>query len=273
VNRVPLLGTTVDALRSAAVVDRAEAAVRSKRGLLIGVVNAGKLVSMRRDAALRAAVDAADIRLADGMAVVWASRLLGCPLPERVAGIDLMHDLLRRADRLRQRVYLLGAKPEVVRRVVERIGEEYPGVELAGFRDGYFSAGQEAEIAEHIATARPDLLLVAMSSPRKELFMARWRARLPAAVLHGVGGAFDVYAGLVRRAPRAWQRLGMEWLYRVMQEPRRLWKRYLVTNSIFAWWLLRAMAARWLWTGPVRNSRRRGGQRLAAEGLAPAERT
>jgi N-acetylglucosaminyldiphosphoundecaprenol N-acetyl-beta-D-mannosaminyltransferase len=106
-------------------------------------------------------------------------------------------------------------------------------VQLVGWQNGYFKADQEADIAAAIAEARPDILFVAMSSPRKEAFLARWAGSMGVCVCHGVGGAFDVLAGKVHRAPERWQRLGLEWLYRVLQEPRRLWRRYLVTNTLF----------------------------------------
>ncbi len=241
-----LFDCPIDALTMEEALELSRRAINEGRRLRIGVVNAAKLVNMRRDALLRDSVVTSDIVLADGMAVVWASRLLGLRLPERVAGIDLMVRLLERGSAEGYRVFCLGATEEVVSATAELIGERYPGVILAGRRNGYFSESDEAEVAAEIRAARPDILFVAMSSPKKERFLARWGDDLEVSVCHGVGGAFDVLSGKVRRAPRLWQRLGMEWLYRVIQEPRRMWKRYLVTNSVFLWLLAGGVLGRLL---------------------------
>jgi len=238
-----ILGVPFDALTMDEVLQRVDKAIASRVPLRIGVINVAKLVHMRRDPALRADVLSCDLVLADGLPVVWAGRLLGRRLPERVAGIDLMLGMLQRGHDNGYRVYCLGAAEDVLATAVERITADHPRIQLAGHRHGYFTQQEEPAIAAAIADARPDILLVGMSSPRKEHFLARWGEQLGAPVCHGVGGSFDVLAGKVRRAPVAWQRLGLEWLYRVKQEPRRLWKRYLVTNSLFcaivAWAFIR----------------------------------
>lgn len=226
-------------MRTAEVLDAVDVAVKTRQRLLISVVNAAKLVNMSRDEALRRAVIGADLVVADGMAVVWACRLLARRLPERVAGIDLMTRILEQADERRYRVYCLGATPEVLDIVTRRIREMYPNIDIVGGRDGYFSDDQEEQVARQIAAARPDVLFVGMTSPKKEEFLANWASNLNVPVCHGVGGAFDVMAGKVRRAPRPMQRLGLEWLYRVLQEPRRLWKRYLLTNTVFVGMVIR----------------------------------
>jgi len=236
-----LFGVPLDAMTEAQVLDLIGRVIRERARLLIGVVNAAKMVNMRRDADLDDVVRTADIILADGMAVVWAARLLRRRLPERVAGIDLMMRMLKYGQSRGYRVYCLGAKQEVLDTVVNIIHREYPGVVVAGSRNGYFEDDDEEQIAKSISDAKPDMLFVAMTSPKKEKFLAHWRDTLNVPVCHGVGGAFDVMAGKVRRAPAIWQKLGMEWAYRVMQEPRRMWRRYLVTNTLFLWMLTREM--------------------------------
>jgi N-acetylglucosaminyldiphosphoundecaprenol N-acetyl-beta-D-mannosaminyltransferase len=228
-----LLGVPIHALRMPQALDRIDEAVRRRSRLQIGVVNAAKIVNMTRDAELRSDVLSSDLILADGMSVVWASRLLGQPLPERVAGIDLMLGMLRRGAERGYRVFCLGATSEVLEAAVARIQATFPGVLLVGRQHGYYADEEEEQVARRIEEARADILLIAMTSPRKERFLARWSGRLGVPVCHGVGGSFDVLAGKVRRAPEAWQRLGLEWLYRVGQEPGRLWRRYLVTNLLF----------------------------------------
>ncbi len=239
--RLGLRDIPIDGLTMEQALDRVDTAVSSGRRLRIGVVNAAKIVNMTREAELREDVLSSDLILADGTSVVWAGRLLGRPIPERVAGIDLMMGILRRGNERGYRVFCLGATEEVLDKVCTRIADDFPGVKLVGWRNGYYAAGEEETLAAEIDAARPDVLFVAMTSPRKERFLARWGDRLSVRVWHGVGGSFDVLAGKVQRAPLAWQRLGLEWLYRVLQEPRRLWKRYLVTNTVFCAMILREL--------------------------------
>ncbi len=238
-----VLGLPIAAVTMDAAVDMCSSAIEARRPLLVGVVNAAKLVNMRRTPKLDRAVRTADVIFADGMSVVWASRLLGRPLPERVTGIDLMDHLLRRANERRHRVYFLGATDEVLAEFVRCVRRDYPDAVIAGHRNGYFDGDQEEQIARDIASAKPDMLFAAMTSPKKEEFLAQWSNVMQVPVCHGVGGAFDVVAGKVKRAPQFWQRWGLEWLYRVLQEPRRMWRRYLVTNTIFCWLLLREMVS------------------------------
>jgi len=241
---VPIAPATMDE-----AVDWVDQAIASRERLHVGVVNAAKIVNMRRDPELRRDVFASDVVFADGMSVVWASRVLGGRLPERVAGIDLMHRILERGQTRGYRVYLLGATREVVETSAEKMRASYPGISVVGSQHGYFTDAEEEAVATAIAEAKPDVLFVAITSPRKERFLARWSSRLGVPVCHGVGGSLDVLAGKVERAPEAWQRLGLEWLYRVKQEPRRLWRRYLVTNTIFVGLVARAFVRRLIGRG------------------------
>jgi N-acetylglucosaminyldiphosphoundecaprenol N-acetyl-beta-D-mannosaminyltransferase len=234
-----LFGISVAAVRIEEVLPMVDAAIAERRPFQIGVVNAAKVVNMQRDSRLRDDVLASDIVLADGMSLVWASRVLRRPLPERVAGIDLMFRLLERAAEKGHRVFCLGATQQVLDAAVANFRARYPNVIIAGTQHGYFNVADEPRVARAIADSRADIVFIAMTSPRKEQFLAQWSRVLDVPVWHGVGGSFDVAAGKVERAPVLWQRLGLEWLYRVKQEPRRLWKRYLVTNTLFARMLLR----------------------------------
>jgi len=230
---VTLVGVPIHAMTMEQVLSSVDVAIRHRSRLRIGVVNAAKIVNMRRDTVLRDAVLSSDLILADGMSVVWAGRILNSPLPERVAGIDLMLAMLQRGHERGYRLYCLGARDEVLDRVIQRIAVDYPNVAVVGRHHGYFGVEDAPKVAAGIATVRPDILLVAMTSPKKEEFLARWADDLEVPVCHGVGGSFEVLAGSVRRAPVRWQRLGLEWLFRVLQEPRRLWRRYLITNTLF----------------------------------------
>lgn len=231
--RARVLGVEIDGLTMPEVLDRIAKAIAERQRLRIGVVNAAKLVNMNLDDDLRVDVSSSDLVLADGMSVVWASKLGPYALPERVAGIDLMHKIMSNGANKQHRVYLLGAKQEVCEEVARRATVDYPGLEIAGYRNGYFDDPDEAQIVADINAANADVLFVAMTSPKKERFMARWEATLQVPVIHGVGGSFDVYAEKVTRAPEWMQRTGLEWLHRVFQEPGRMWRRYLTTNSLF----------------------------------------
>ena len=236
---INLLNTDIHAVTEQEVVDLVEQAICDNEALRIGVVNAAKLVNMQTDPLLADDVKSSDLVLADGMSAVWASRILGEGLPDRVTGCDLMYRFFELANRRQWRVYCLGATEEISALVEKNLSEQYPHLILAGRRNGYFSTEEESEIAQAIAASKPHFLMVAMTSPKKENFMGTWGNKMNIPIVHGVGGSFDVYSGLVERAPTSWQNLGLEWLYRVKQEPRRLWKRYLITNTKFVWFILR----------------------------------
>jgi N-acetylglucosaminyldiphosphoundecaprenol N-acetyl-beta-D-mannosaminyltransferase len=228
-----LFGIELDALTMEQTVQRCLEAVRGGEQLEIGVVNAAKLVNMRRDPKLAQAVTGCDLVLADGQAVVWAARVLRRPLPERVAGIDLFMRLLAEAESAGMSVYLLGAKQPVLDEMLLRIADRFPELTVAGSRNGYFEDARQGDVADAIAASGAQMLFLGMTSPKKEIFTAGYGARTGVKVVHGVGGSFDILAGVTKRAPALWQRLGVEWLYRTLQEPRRLAGRYLSTNALF----------------------------------------
>lgn len=236
-----LFGIDVHPLGMMQTLDIVNECITSKQSLHVGMLNAAKVVNMKRNPALGEDVTSSNLILADGSAVVLASKILHKPLPERVAGIDLMHGILARGDKLGYRVFCLGATEEISKEIERQIHLHYPGVVLAGRQNGYFSDDQEGQVAEDIAASKADVLFVAITSPKKEQFMAKWGNVMRVPVVHGVGGSFDVFAGKVKRAPLIWQKMGMEWLYRVLQEPGRLWKRYLVTNTLFIGMLVKEM--------------------------------
>lgn len=209
------------------------------------VVNAGKIVMMQDDPELYHSVVSADLINADGQAVVWAATLLGKKLPERVAGIDLMENLVSFAHENRYKIFLLGAREEVVKSVAEIYSTKYNAALIAGYRNGYYRPDEEAQIAHEIATSGANILFVAISSPKKENFLYRYKDKLRSVnFIMGVGGSFDVIAKVTNRAPKWMQRVGLEWLYRLLQEPRRMWHRYTVGNIRFLALTLKELLSR-----------------------------
>jgi N-acetylglucosaminyldiphosphoundecaprenol N-acetyl-beta-D-mannosaminyltransferase len=231
--RRDVLGIPIDAFTMSQAVAQCTEAMEHGGYLSIGVVNAAKIVAMRRDIQLQQAVTECHMILADGQSVVWASRMLRAPLPERVAGIDLFLALLAEAAQRGSRVYFLGARAEVLAQMLDEVSRRFPALVVAGARDGYFQADEESEVAAGIQRSGADLLFLGMSSPKKEHFLSQWGETTGACVVHGVGGSFDVLAGLTKRAPVWYQKHGLEWLYRAQQEPLRLGRRYLTTNAAF----------------------------------------
>jgi N-acetylglucosaminyldiphosphoundecaprenol N-acetyl-beta-D-mannosaminyltransferase len=213
--------------------------LRSRGGGLVFTPNVDHIVNVERDARLRAAYDASDLAIADGQWVVWASRLLGTPLPARVAGSDLALPLARLAAKRNRSIYLLGGSPGAAEQAAARLvretsvrvcGYDAPRIDLASLDDS---------VAQRIARAKPDFVLVALGCPKQEMWSVHYRDLLRPAVLLGMGATVDFLAGRMRRAPGWVSRLGMEWLFRLALEPRRLARRYLVNDPRFLALLLR----------------------------------
>lgn len=239
---VVLLGVRVDALSIEETVEAVRAMVRSGVPHQHVGVNAALLVESERDPELRNVINGCDLVSADGMSAVWAGRLCGRPLPERVAGVDLFQRLVEVAHRDESSVYFLGATDDVVERVATVFSERHPGLRIAGYHNGYWR--DDTEVVDAVRAARPDYLFLAIPSPRKELWLSRNLERLGVPFVMGVGGSFDVVAGKVRRAPLWVQNVGFEWAWRLGQEPRRMWRRYLFSNAAF----LRSLAREY-WMG------------------------
>jgi poly-beta-1,6-N-acetyl-D-glucosamine synthase len=252
--RAELLGLEFDAVTIDAAVARCLELCQEPDSNTIITANSSHLCMMRRDPELASACRAGRLILADGMSVVWALRASGQPVPERVAGVDLMARLLAAAGEHQLRVYFLGAKHEVVSTLVQRSLAKHPGIEIAGFHDGYFGPGDHPRIIEEIRASRAHMLFVGMPTPFKETWVERHREHLRVPVIIGVGGSFDVLAGFIKRAPHWVQIAGMEWFWRLMMEPRKLWKRYLTNNSEFSWLAGLEVIARRLGRPPTRQS-------------------
>jgi len=243
--RITLMGCSIDNLSMEETLQTIEGFIATREPHQHVVVNVDKLVKASRDPELRQIINDCALVNVDGMPVVWASRLLGKPLKERVAGVDLFEALMRRAGDKGWRVFLFGAREEVVSQVAATYQRTYPSLVLAGYRNGYWQGElEEAQVVAQIRDARPDLLFVAISSPKKEQFLGRWQAEMKIPFAMGVGGTFDVAIGLVKRAPLWMQKSGLEWFYRFLQEPRRMFRRYFIEDMAFIWLLIKEAARR-----------------------------
>lgn len=232
-NRHRLLNTYVNALSLDETVAEVEGIIERGEPTQHVVVNASKVNLMEDDPALAEIVNACPLINADGASIVWAARRLGVPLGERVTGIDLFQRLVEVAARKGYGIYLFGAREEVVRRVKEVFEARYPGIRICGWRNGYFSEEDEPGMVGDMAASGADMMFVAFSSPRKEYWVHRHLDAIGIPFVMGVGGSFDVVAGVTDRAPRWMQDRGLEWLYRFIQEPGRLWRRYILGNARF----------------------------------------
>ncbi len=240
-SRVDFMGAKIDALTMEQTLDRVAEIIDNREQVQHVVINVAKLVYMQNDPSLKRIINECGLINADGAGIVLGAKIMGIPIPERVAGIDLMQNLVHLANDHHYRLYFLGAEPEVLERVVDIYRQQYPNLEICGYRDGYFNPSEEMNIAKEIRDAQPDILFVAMSSPKKEKFIKEYKDMMGVPFVMGVGGSLDVIAGKVKRAPGWVQDFGMEWAYRILQEPRRMWKRYLVTNTQYGLMLVNNM--------------------------------
>jgi N-acetylglucosaminyldiphosphoundecaprenol N-acetyl-beta-D-mannosaminyltransferase len=238
--RVLLLGAPLDALSMSETLGLIADAMRERTALQHVVVNVAKLVFMQEDAALYKDVASSDLINIDGAGVVLGCKLMGVDVPGRVAGIDVMDGVLALCEREGYKPYILGAKTDILAQAKANIDATYSGIQWAGMQDGYYDRGTEREVMQSIADSGADCLFIAMPSPHKERIMGDYKDVLHIPFMMGVGGSVDVFAGFVSRAPVWMQKAGMEWVYRLLQEPKRMFKRYWVTNRKFAVLLLKA---------------------------------
>ncbi len=228
------LGCPIDILTMTETVELARSSMLSRSRLQHVALNVAKLINTRTNPILAADVANSDLVSIDGMGIVWGARLLDLPVTERVTGIDLLNELLTVCATDGFRPYFLGATDDVLQRAIDQVQKKHPDIHFAGMRDGYFKPEQEHDVVADIQSSGADCLFIGMPTPRKERFLATHRDELKVPFIMGVGGSFDILAGHVRRAPTRMQSLGLEWLYRVYQEPGRMWWRYAKTNALFA---------------------------------------
>lgn len=239
--RKTFLNVCFDPLTMDETIKLIEESIHKKVFIQHVVVNVAKLIYAQNNNELRKTINECQIINVDGAGIVLGAKMLGINIPERVTGIDLMEKLVEVSEKRSYRIFFLGAREQTLQKVMEVYLKKYPNLQIAGYRNGYFSENDEAAIAEQVKNSNADILFVAISSPKKELFLNKYSKYMNVPFVMGVGGSFDVVAGAVKRAPAWMQKYGMEWFYRFLQEPGRMWKRYLYTNVFYSLLLLREL--------------------------------
>lgn len=239
--RITLLGCPIDNLSLEETVSHIEEFIKSGKPHQYIAINADKIVKMRKDPEFRDILFKSDLNIVDGQPLMWVSRLFGKPVKQRYGGLDIIDAFAAVSEKKGYGIYFLGAREEIVSDVVKKYKDLFPGLKISGWRNGYWKADEEGEVVEDIISSRPDVLFFAMGSPRKEVFLRKYIDKMGIPFVMGVGGAFDIIAGKTKRAPLWMQKMGIEWMFRVLQEPGRLWKRYLIGNSIFIWLVLKEL--------------------------------
>ena len=218
--KIDVLGVAFDNLTMDEAVERAWALMGERRAAYAVTPNPEIVMVCREDPEAKAAVAAASLTVADGIGVIYGARMLKTPLKQKIPGIDLTSRLFSRMAGEGKSVFLLGARPGVAEQAAQNLAEQYPGLLIAGTHDGYFK--EDAPVIEKVNAASPDLLLVCLGAPKQEKWMHEHAAKLAAGLMIGAGGSLDVFAGTAERAPEGWQKAGLEWLYRLIKEPKRI---------------------------------------------------
>lgn len=233
-NRIDVLGIAFDNTDILEAVERAVRLMEERRHAYVVTPNPEIVLESRKNEKLASAVKSADMVLPDGVGVIYASHILGTPIKNRIPGIDFASALMARISENGKKVFLFGAKPGVAELAGERLAERYPGLVICGVNDGYFEEEDVEFVIEKINSASPDLVLVCLGSPKQEIWMKNHAELLDAGLMIGLGGALDVYAGVVERAPRKWRSMGLEWLYRLIKEPKRIKRMVKLPGVIIA---------------------------------------
>lgn len=245
--RIKLLNAHVDKISINDVKDEIFKAIESKEKKHIVYLNALKIYEIDRNPLLKNAINDAEFVLADGVPLIWVSKLFGNPLPGRVNGTDLFELLLRESEKKHKSVFFLGAKDTVLEQMIKNIKIKYPNLKIAGYRNGYFSDTEDNNILSELNKSNADILFIGISSPKKEIWAHKYKNDINIPIIKGVGGSFDVLAGVISRAPKWMQNYGLEWFYRIIKEPKRMLWRYVKTNSYFILMVIKYLVKK-LWT-------------------------
>jgi N-acetylglucosaminyldiphosphoundecaprenol N-acetyl-beta-D-mannosaminyltransferase len=216
------------------IIDKVDRNIREEGdNMLVTSVNSAMTIISKKNKLISDAINFSNIINIDGMSIYFALRILGFKVPERVAGPDLFYNLIKLSSDKGYRVYFLGSKPEAIQAMISNFNSEFPKLKIAGYQHGYYKEDEMDMIFKNIENSKADMLFLGITSPKRELFINEYFSRSHVKIWKGVGGAFDIFANLTKRAPKWIQNIGMEWFYRLYQEPKRMWKRYLITNTVF----------------------------------------
>ncbi len=228
-----VLGCYIDVIDKKGAITRISEFIAARKPAHIITLNAEIAYAARNNSPLKAVINQADLVTPDGIGIVWAARRLGWPIKERVTGIDMVYELCANAQAREWKIFLLGAAPQVAETAAEKLLLSYPNLKIAGIRDGYFSESEVATVVKEIREAGPDILLVGLGAPKQEFFINQHKNELGVPVAVGVGGSFDVIAGIKKRAPDIMIKLNLEWLYRLGAEPSRLKRQMVLPKFVF----------------------------------------
>ena len=231
--RVPILNTYIDALTMEETIAEVEKIIERGVPTQHVVINANKVNLMNEDPELKRIVNECPLINADGISILWAAKFLGVPIKDRVTGVDLFLNLVELANEKGYKIYLFGAREEVVKKAKRNLERKYPNLQIVGYRNGYFTEEDEPEIVRNMQESGADIMFVGFSSPKKEYWINKYIDQLGIPFVMGVGGSFDYLAGETVRAPKWVRNRGFEWVYRLVQEPRRMWRRYVIGNAQF----------------------------------------
>jgi N-acetylglucosaminyldiphosphoundecaprenol N-acetyl-beta-D-mannosaminyltransferase len=233
--KVDILGIGVDNVSMQETIDMIELFIEERKPRIVVTADASGIVAAQTDKAWREIIENADLITPDSVGVLWASRRAGHPIAHRVSGVDIVEALAHKSMENGYRLYFLGAAPGVAQKAADELAKRYPGAIFAGVQDGFFSPEEEPEIAAAVARAGPDVLFVAMGIPKQEQFICRNMQAMNVPVSIGVGGSFDVFSGNVKRAPRLVQKMNLEWLWRLIQNPKK-WRKVMSLPTF--WWMV-----------------------------------
>ena len=231
-SRIEILGVPFDNITKSEAVDYAFSLQKEHKAYYVVTPNPEIVMLARDNPDMLSAVKDAELVIADGIGVIYGARILGTPLRDRIPGIDFTTALMEKMNEEGRSLFLFGAKPGVAEKAAENLGIKFPGIKIVGTNDGYFK--DDEPIIEKINTAKPDLMLVCLGAPKQEKWMQANAHRLDVGIMVGAGGSLDVFAGVVERAPEIWQKLGLEWLHRLLKEPRRIGRMMKLPKFIFA---------------------------------------
>ncbi|HZK43012.1 MAG TPA: WecB/TagA/CpsF family glycosyltransferase [Syntrophomonadaceae bacterium] len=233
-NRANILGCYIDVIDSKTSIEKIKKFIAKGKPAHVITLNAEIAYMAQEDQALKTIINAADLVTPDGIGIVWAARRLGWAMEERVTGIDMVYNICPEAEEHGWRLYFLGAEPGVAKQAAEKLLIEYPKLQIVGIRDGYFKENEIDVVCADIKATKPHILLVALGAPKQELFIKQYKDKLEVPVCIGIGGSFDVIAGIKKRAPDLAVKYNMEWLYRLISEPSRIKRQIVLPKFVYA---------------------------------------